>query len=63
MEPKRFSSPREEALEIAYQTRRTIQEGKQDTVSVLRSCLIIAHSLDKKDDANWIFLELIRIQR
>jgi hypothetical protein len=58
MEQKRFSSPREEALEIAIQTRKDLLEGKRDTASVLRACLVIANSLNKVDDKKWIMSEL-----
>jgi len=58
MERKRFSSPREEALEIAYQTRKDILEGKRDAVSVLRACLVIATVLNKNDAKKWIMQEL-----
>jgi len=53
-----FSSPREEALEIAYQTRKSILAGKSDPVAVLRSCLVIAQDLAKKSAIEWINQEL-----
>jgi len=55
---RKFSSPREEALEIAIQTRKNILESKRDVVSTLRSCLVIASNLNKKDDIKWLRLEL-----
>jgi len=55
---RKFSSPREEALELAIQTRKDILEGKGDIVSVLRSCLIISTNLDKKEDEKWLKSEL-----
>ena len=58
MSQKRFSSPREEALEIAYQTRRDILAGKVDAVAVLRACSAIASCLNKKLFLNWINKEL-----
>lgn len=54
----RFSSPREEALEIALHTRRDLLQGKLDTISILRTCLVIATNLNKNDDKEWISLEL-----
>jgi hypothetical protein len=53
-----FSSPREEALEIAIQTRRDILSAKSDASTILRACLLIANDLSKKDTADWIFQEL-----
>lgn len=53
-----FSSPREEALEIAYQTRKDILAGKSDPVAVLRACLVIASDLGKKSAIEWINQEL-----
>jgi len=58
MTDKGFSSPREEALEIAYQTRKNILVGNANTVSVLRACLVIANSLNKDDEVKWITQEL-----
>lgn len=55
---RKFSSPREESLEIAIQTRKAILEGKRDVVSILRSCLVIARNLNKKDEEKWLMLEL-----
>jgi hypothetical protein len=57
MNNQRFQSPREESLEIAMQTRRMILDGKSDTVSVLRACLVIAKNLNKKGDIKWITSE------
>ncbi len=57
MESK-FSSPREEALEIAYQSRKDILENKRDAVSLLRACLVIAKNLNKTTDEEWINCEL-----
>jgi hypothetical protein len=53
-----FSSPREEALEIAYQTRKDILAGKSDPVVILRACLVIANDLAKKSAIEWINQEL-----
>ena len=53
-----YSSPREEALEIALKTRRDILSREDDPVTVLRACLIIAHDLGKKFFVDWIKLEL-----
>lgn len=58
VEFKKFSSPREEALEIAYQSRKDILSGKIEVVSLLRQCLVIAENLKKKKDEEWIFSEL-----
>ena len=55
---RKFSSPREEALEIAIQIRKDILEGKRDVVSTLRSCLVIATNLNKKDEEEWLISEL-----
>lgn len=54
----KFSSPREEALDIALQTRKDILSGKADPVSSLRACLVIAINLNKKEKEEWIKLEL-----
>jgi hypothetical protein len=51
-------SPREEALEIAYQTRKAILSGKSDPVAILRACLVIATELGKKPMVEWISNEL-----
>jgi hypothetical protein len=53
-----FSSPREDALEIAYQTRKAILTGKSDPVAILRACLVIAQDLAKKSAIEWINQEL-----
>jgi len=58
MSKKWFSSPREEALEIAFQTRKKILSGEGDVVSILRACLVIANNLHKEEDMNWIRKEL-----
>lgn len=58
MESRKFSSPREEALKIALETRKGILEGKRDAESVLRACLVIAKNLNKNNESNWISLEL-----
>jgi len=55
---KKFTSPREEALEIAYQTRKDILQGKRDASSTLRACLVIAENLNKTDIKEWIKSEL-----
>jgi len=52
------SSPREEALEIAYQTRKAVLAGKSDPVAILRACLVIANDLAKKSTIEWINQEL-----
>jgi hypothetical protein len=60
MDNYKFSSPKEEALEIAYQTRRRILVGNTtggDAVSILRACLVIARNLNK-EDTEWISQEL-----
>jgi hypothetical protein len=54
-----FPSPREEALEIAYQTRKAILSGKSDPVATLRACLVIASDLGKKPIVEWINNELL----
>jgi hypothetical protein len=53
-----FASPREEALELAYQTRKTILTGNTDPVAILRACLVIATDLSKVSIAEWIAQEL-----
>ena len=58
MAQKKFSSPREEALDIAIETRKGILGGKRDTASVLRACLVIADNLNKTDDGKWLMSEL-----
>ncbi|MFX0097825.1 MAG: hypothetical protein ACFE7E_08715 [Candidatus Hodarchaeota archaeon] len=58
MEKRKFSSPREEALEIARKTRKDILNGKGDAVSVLRASLVIANILNKDDKKQWISREL-----
>jgi hypothetical protein len=55
---KLHSSPREEALEIALQTRRDILSKETDPATILRACLLIAHDLGKETAANWINKEL-----
>jgi hypothetical protein len=54
----KFSSPREEALAVAYQTRKNILDGKQEASSILRACLVIANDLNKTDTMEWIKSEL-----
>jgi len=58
MKSKHFSSPREEALTIAMETRSRILEGEGDAVDVLRACSVMAHILNKEDDRKWITCEL-----
>ena len=58
MSKESFPSPREEALEIAYQTRKAILSGKSDPVATLRACLVIASDLGKKPMVEWINNEL-----
>jgi len=53
-----FSSPREEALQTAYETRRSILSGKSDPVAILRACLVIANDLGKHSAMEWINQEL-----
>lgn len=45
-------------MEIAYNTRASILNGKKDTVSILRACLAIANNLDKRQHREWILSEL-----
>ncbi|MFB3889973.1 MAG: hypothetical protein ACE14S_10815 [Candidatus Bathyarchaeia archaeon] len=52
------SSPREEALEIALQTRRDVLSKEPDPAIILRACLVIAHDLGKKTVIDWINKEL-----
>jgi len=54
----KFSSPREEALEIARDAMKAIVKDDEDAVSTLRACLIIASTLNKEDDKKWIKQEL-----
>lgn len=58
MSNRKFSSPREEALEIAYKTRKDIMDSKEDAVSIVRSCLVIANILNKNDMKNRFLREL-----
>lgn len=58
MSTKHFSSPREEALTVAIDTRKRILEGEGDAVDVLRACSVIANTLSKEDDRRWITNEL-----
>ena len=55
---RKFSSPREEALEMAYDTRKKILEGSRNAVSIVRSCLVIANILNKYEMENWCLDEL-----
>jgi hypothetical protein len=55
---KKFESPREEALEIASQTRKDILQGKRDADSIVRACLVIADILNKEGDKQWLVAEL-----
>jgi hypothetical protein len=52
------TSPRIEALQIAYHTRKEILEGKQDAVALLRSCLVVATNVNKENAKAWITQEL-----
>ncbi|MCJ7560838.1 hypothetical protein MUO79_09540 [Candidatus Bathyarchaeota archaeon] len=54
----KFSSPREEALKIAYETRNSILKGTSDAISTLRACSAIAVNLNKEDDEKWLNKEL-----
>jgi len=58
MELRKFSSPREEALEIAYTARKNLLDGTRDAVSLLRSCLVVATNLNRSEDEKWIKSEL-----
>jgi hypothetical protein len=40
MEYTKFSSPREEVLNIAYQTRRDILSQDKNAVIIVRACLV-----------------------
>lgn len=55
---KNFTSPREEALEIAYTTRKYLLNDTKDAVSLLRSCLAVATNLNRSEDEKWIKFEL-----
>jgi hypothetical protein len=55
---KLHSSPREEALEIALQTRRDILSKGINPATILRACLLIAHDLGKVKAVDWINKEL-----
>jgi hypothetical protein len=54
----KFDSPREEALEIAINTRRKIIEGKENPIAVVRSCLVISNILNKNEMKNMLLSEL-----
>jgi len=58
LEKRKFSSPREEALELGYVTRNNILNNQGDAVSILRACLVIATILNKKDTVKWVRKEL-----
>lgn len=58
MSGKLYGSLREEALEIAIQTRRDILSEKANPATVLRACLLIANDLGKTSALEWINLEL-----
>lgn len=58
MSKKWFSSPREEALELAYQTRKAILAANSDPVAILRACLVIANDLSKGSMVEWVNQEL-----
>lgn len=58
MELRKFSSPREEALEIACTARKNLLDDTKDVVSLLRSCLVVATNLDRSEDEEWIKAEL-----
>jgi hypothetical protein len=51
-------SPREEALQIANETRKNILDKNKDVVSILRACFIVADMLNKDNDKDWIVSEL-----
>jgi len=55
---RKFSSPREEALEIAYTARKNLLDGKSDVESLLRSCLVVSTNLNKIQEEKWIEYEL-----
>ncbi|MEK6945205.1 MAG: hypothetical protein AABW63_00230 [Nanoarchaeota archaeon] len=54
----KFESPQDEALEIALTIRRKLLDGKEDIISVLRNCLVVAINLSKESDIEWIKKEL-----
>lgn len=56
--PLKFESPREEALEIARDTRKKIINNEIDVISALRSCLVIANILNKDELKEWVTREL-----
>jgi hypothetical protein len=58
LEKKRIASPREEALSLALKARRDVLEKRQNPASTLRSCLVIASILNKKDVKEWVNREL-----
>lgn len=58
MEKRKFSSPREEALEISLIARKKILNNQGDAISILRACLVIATILNKKDKEKWVTKEL-----
>jgi len=49
-----FSSPQEEALEIAILTRRKILSESPEAYTIIRSCFVIAENLSKIEDLTWI---------
>ncbi|MFA5070952.1 MAG: hypothetical protein WC511_01110 [Candidatus Pacearchaeota archaeon] len=55
---EKFESPQQEALEIALESRRKLLDGKEDIISVLRSCLVVANNLSKEEEIKWIKNEL-----
>jgi hypothetical protein len=54
----KFESPMEEALQIAFDTRKKILEDSHDYVSILRGCLVVATTLSKQEEMVWINCEL-----
>jgi hypothetical protein len=58
MARERFSSPREEALEIALITRKNILSGNDDSLKILHACVVIASNLGKSEEVAWMNREL-----
>jgi hypothetical protein len=58
VESRKFSSPREEALDIAYTTRKNLLDAKMNVISLIRACLAVASNLNKSADEKWLKSEL-----
>lgn len=54
----KFNSAIEEALALAYETRRSIIEGNVNLPSILLTCSIVALNTKKEEDSYWIYCEL-----